>query len=79
MGLVDRIRGERRRPRNPGEVLTGPEAGQLTGEPGVPAGIVIDGAVYGLDGQPPPARGGTWGDMGWAMRDLLGRPITSRS
>jgi hypothetical protein len=30
-----------------------------------PSGLRLDGAVYGLDGQPPAARGGQWGFMGW--------------
>jgi len=29
------------------------------------SGILIDGILYPLGGQPPVAHGGTWGDLGW--------------
>lgn len=40
----------------------------------VPSGVVIDGAVYPLDGQPPKANQGSWGDIGWArwLKRLFG-------
>jgi hypothetical protein len=31
----------------------------------VPSGVVIDGAVYPLAGQPPLAQSNGWGDMSW--------------
>lgn len=36
-----------------------------------PMGEVIDGVVYPLDGQPPPAVPHSWGDLGW----LYGPPV----
>ena len=32
-------------------------------EPSVPSGVVIDGAVYPLEGQPPIAVSHGWGDL----------------
>jgi hypothetical protein len=29
------------------------------------SGVLVDGAVYPLEGEPPPARMGSWGDMSW--------------
>jgi hypothetical protein len=31
----------------------------------IPSGIVVDGAVYPLEGQPPVARSHGWGDLSW--------------
>jgi hypothetical protein len=32
-----------------------------------PSGVVIDGAVYALGGQPPLATSQGWGDMSWVF------------
>jgi len=34
----------------------------------LPSGVVIDGAVYQLEGQPPVATSKGWGDMSWLAR-----------
>ena len=64
--LTDRIRG------GPGggvrETFMGPEP---WGD-GLPAGYVIDGVPYPLDGQPPTAKLGNWGNIGWLMLPTSG-------
>jgi len=35
---------------------------------GTGAGVVIDGAVYRLEGEPPVAVSDGWGDMSWLRR-----------
>jgi hypothetical protein len=60
VSLVAKFRGKPQT-RDGGAAFMGPE----TGPSRAPAGIVIDGAVYPLDGQPPVAASHGWGDMGW--------------
>jgi hypothetical protein len=31
-------------------------------------GIVVDGVIYQLTGQPPVAKPGSWGDLSWLRR-----------
>ncbi len=52
--LVGKVQGSSRRPK--GTVPIGRENGD-----GLPYGIVIDGAVHPLEGQPPPATTKGWG------------------
>jgi hypothetical protein len=63
VSLVDRFVGAKRKPRMPAGDYLGSEA--LQGAMPVPEGIVIDGAVYALDGQPPVARTDGWGSLSW--------------
>ena len=43
---------------------------------GLPYGIVIDGAHYALEGQPPTAVSKGWGDVGWLLLPRSG-PFTT--
>jgi hypothetical protein len=63
--LVDRIRGEDRPGKMPGGTFIGGQS--LVSPPSTPAGVVIDGAVYALEGEPPAATSKGWGDLGWLM------------
>ena len=64
MRLADRLRVQRRVARDPqpaAEVRTpdyGPTRPQTWG-------TTVDGEKFQLDGQPPPATSGGWGDMSW--------------
>jgi hypothetical protein len=46
------------------DTFIGPEIGTIP----TPSGYVIDGAVYGLEGQPPPATSKGWGNLSWLRR-----------
>lgn len=64
--LVDRIRGEDRPGAMPDGTYTG--GGPLSGYGGGPPdGVIIDGAYYALEGQPPTAASKGWGDMSWLI------------
>lgn len=39
-----------------------------TDDPRLPYGIMIDGAIYPLGGQPPLAVSHGWGDMSWTWK-----------
>jgi hypothetical protein len=41
------------------------QAVPLTMRPSHPSGVVIDGAVYPVAGEPPVATSKGWGDMSW--------------
>jgi len=45
----------------------GPEA-YPPGTYPAPTGVVIDGALCQLEGEPPIARPGSWGDLSWSRR-----------
>jgi hypothetical protein len=45
----------------PGQTATVPVVPDLV----PPLGVVIDGVVYALDGQPPMAVSHGWGDLSW--------------
>ena len=63
--LVNRIRSEDR----PGAMPNGTFIGGTTLDPlpGVPSGVIIDGAYHALEGQPPTAVSKGWGDMSWLL------------
>ena len=50
-----------RRPARMADTFIGPEAGTIPS----PTGFVLDGAIYALDGQPPPAVSRGWGTPPW--------------
>jgi hypothetical protein len=73
--LVGRIVGSRVGTGEVADPAMGPEA-HPPGTGPSPSGALVDGAVYPLDGQPPVAQGGNWGDMSWLawtrLRGLTG-------
>ena len=68
--LTDRIRGG-----SGGGVDETYMGSELYGD-GLPYGIVIDGAHYALEGQPPTATSKGWGDVGWLLLPRSG-PFTT--
>lgn len=62
--LVGRVTGSRIGTGAMADLAMGPES-HPPGTGISPQGALIDGAVYPLDGQPPIAQGGNWGDMSW--------------
>jgi hypothetical protein len=62
--LTGWLRGEARQPKMPAGDYISHESHPPGSGPSA-SGIIIDGAVYALDGQPPVARGRSWGDLGW--------------
>lgn len=58
--LTDRFTGDGRTSGAMRDTFLGHEQSQ-----GVPDGAALDGARYGLQGQPPRARMGNWGYIGW--------------
>ncbi len=62
-----RLRGLRRSPvtarskvRDNGIAATYPASGLGSSQQGNAAGVIIDGALYTLDGEPPTAKPGNW-------------------
>ena len=68
MRLVDHLDSDPR----PGRMADTYLGGRPLWPESAPSGIFIDGAWYPLDGQPPPARVGSWGDMGWTRHPRTG-------
>ena len=44
----------------------------------IPSGIVVDGAVYPLEGQPPVATTHGWGNLSWLLVAAAGRHQSHR-
>jgi hypothetical protein len=55
---------------------TGPVGDTFLGRedsPGTATGVLLDGGVYPLDGQPPTARTNGWGDLSWRLSPFYNR------
>jgi hypothetical protein len=66
--LTSWLRGEKRPPKMPNGDYLGRH--RLWPEQRSAAGIWIDGELWQLEGEPPPARSQGWGDMSWTQRHL---------